>query len=74
MFIIIRSRETSQIALATGLKLNKWDILNSVRWEANRHFGNKKIEYLKDKINERAETSKNKYIRDLHRRIHELKE
>jgi hypothetical protein len=28
------------------------DNLSEVRWEANRHFRNKKREYLKDKIKE----------------------
>jgi hypothetical protein len=28
--------------------------LNNIRLEASRHFGNKKREYLKDKINELA--------------------
>jgi hypothetical protein len=34
--------------------------------EASRHFRNKKREYLKDKINELATSSKNKYIRELY--------
>jgi hypothetical protein len=28
------------------------DNLSNIRWEASRHFRNKKREYLKDKINE----------------------
>jgi hypothetical protein len=40
----MRSKETSQA------KRNKWDNPNNVRHEASRHFGNKKSEYLKDKI------------------------
>jgi hypothetical protein len=40
------------------------DNLNNVRREASRHFRNKKKEYLKDKINERATISKNKNIRE----------
>jgi hypothetical protein len=36
--------------------------LNNVRREANRHFGNKKREYPKDKINELATNSKNENI------------
>jgi hypothetical protein len=39
------------------------DNMNNVRYEANRHFRNKKREYLKDKINELAINSKNKNIR-----------
>jgi hypothetical protein len=43
------------------------DNLNNVRRGASRYFGNKKREYLKDKINELATNSKNKIIRDLYR-------
>jgi hypothetical protein len=49
------------------------DNLSDVRWEATRHFRNKKREYLKDKINKLEEKSKNKNIRDLHRGINEFK-
>jgi hypothetical protein len=45
------------------------DNLNDVRGEAR----NKKREYLKDKINELATSSKNKNIRDLYRGINEFK-
>jgi hypothetical protein len=47
--------------------------LNDVRCEASRHFGNKKKEYLKAKINELETNSKNKNIRDLYRRISDFK-
>jgi hypothetical protein len=36
------------------------DNLSNVRWEAIRHFRNKKREYLKDKINELESNSKKK--------------
>jgi hypothetical protein len=49
------------------------DNLSDVRWEASRHFRNKKREYLKDKINELESNSKNKNIRDLFRGINEFK-
>jgi hypothetical protein len=49
------------------------DNLNNVRCEARRHFKNKKREYPKDKINELAMNSKNKYIKDLYRGINEFK-
>jgi hypothetical protein len=49
------------------------DNLNNVRREASRHFRNKKREYLKDKINELATSSKNKNIRELYRGIKEFK-
>jgi hypothetical protein len=43
------------------------DNLKNVRRETSRHFGNKKREYLKGKINELATNSQNKNIRDLYR-------
>jgi hypothetical protein len=43
------------------------DSLSDVRWEASRHFRNKRREYLKDKINELGSNSKNKNIRDCRR-------
>jgi hypothetical protein len=39
------------------------DNLSNVRWEASRHFRNKKREYLKDKINELESNSKNENIK-----------
>jgi hypothetical protein len=36
------------------------DNLNNIRHETSRHFGNKKWEYLKDKIDELATNSMNK--------------
>jgi hypothetical protein len=47
--------------------------LNNIRYEARRHFRNKKREYLKHKINELAMNCKNKNIRDLYRGIYEFK-
>jgi hypothetical protein len=49
------------------------DNLSDIRWEASKHFRNKKREYLKDKINELVSNSKNKNIRDLYRDINEFK-
>jgi hypothetical protein len=49
------------------------DNLSDVRWEASRHFRNKKREYLKDRINELGSNSNNKNIRDLYRDINEFK-
>jgi hypothetical protein len=49
------------------------DNLRNVRRQANRHFRNKKREYLKDKINKLESNSKNKNIRDLYRGINEFK-
>jgi hypothetical protein len=42
------------------------DNLSDVKWEASRHFRNKKREYLRDKINEIESNSTNKNIRDLY--------
>jgi hypothetical protein len=44
-----------------------------VRREASRYIRNKKMEYLKDKINELTTNSKNKNIRYLYRGINEFK-
>jgi hypothetical protein len=44
------------------------DDLSNVRWEASRHFRDKKQEYLKDKINVLVSNIKNKNIRDLYLR------
>jgi hypothetical protein len=49
------------------------DNLISVRWEASRHFRNKKREYLKDKMNELESDSKSKNIRDFCKGINEFK-
>jgi hypothetical protein len=40
--------------------------LSNVRWEASRHFRNKKREYLKEKINELESDSNNVNIRDIY--------
>jgi hypothetical protein len=72
MLRIIRQKETSQAAVVTGPKQNKWGNLNNIRREVSRHFSNKKREYLKDKINELTMNSKNENIRDLYRRINKF--
>jgi hypothetical protein len=63
--------------LIEGSRLNysvgNEDNLSNVRREANRHFRNKKREYMKDKINELESNSKNKNIKDLYRGITEFK-
>jgi fructose-1,6-bisphosphatase len=46
--------------------------LNAVRHEANRHFRNRKKEYLKDKINELTTNMKNYNIRDICSRFSEF--
>jgi hypothetical protein len=49
------------------------DNLNDARREACRYFRNKKMEYLKAKINELEAKSKNKNIREMHRGINDFK-
>jgi hypothetical protein len=49
------------------------DNLNKMRREASRHFRNKKMEYLIDKIKELATNSKNRNIRGLYGGINEFK-
>jgi hypothetical protein len=38
----IKPKETSQIAVVTGSKRNRWDNLNNMRRETSRHLKNKK--------------------------------
>jgi hypothetical protein len=49
------------------------DNLDSIRRETSRHFRIKKRQYLKNKIDELATSSKNKNIRDLYRGINYFK-
>jgi hypothetical protein len=49
------------------------DKLNNIKPEASKYFGNKKREYVKDKINELVTDSRNKKIMDLYREIYEFK-
>jgi hypothetical protein len=41
--------------------------MKNIRREPSKHFRNKKMEYLKDKINELAMNSKKNNISDLYR-------
>jgi hypothetical protein len=49
------------------------DNLCDVRRAASRHFGNKKREYMRDRIDKLESNSMNKNIRDLYRGINEFK-
>ena len=49
------------------------DNLNNVRRDANRHFRNKKMAYLKAKIEELETNSKINNMRDLYRGINDFK-
>jgi hypothetical protein len=66
MLKIIRPKETSQIAVVTGSKRNKWGC------EISRHFRNKRGNTCK-KIDELVTNSKNKTIRNLYTRINYFK-
>jgi hypothetical protein len=46
--------------------------MNNVKRDVIRHFRNKKMEYLKDEINEFAMNSKNKNITDMYKGINEF--
>jgi hypothetical protein len=50
------------------------DNLNNIKREASRYFGNKKREYLKEKITEVASNSKNKNIKDLYYSYRDINE
>jgi hypothetical protein len=63
--LLCHRKQTKLQWLQDPSKING-DDWNIVRCEASRHFGNKKKEYLKDKINELATNSKNWNIRDLY--------
>jgi hypothetical protein len=47
--------------LQVASEINR-DYLNNIRHEANRHFRNKKREYLKDRIDKLARNSKKRNI------------
>lgn len=49
------------------------DNLNNVEHKATRHFRNKKLEYLTDKINNLETNIKNKNTKYLHAGINEFK-
>ena len=59
--------------MVTGSKTKQFRYLNIVICETSRHFRNRKEEYLKDKIDEFATSSKTKNIRDLYRAINDFK-
>jgi hypothetical protein len=47
--------------------------LSNVRWEASRHFRNKKRDCLKEKINDLESDSNNVNIRDMYKGITDFK-
>jgi hypothetical protein len=60
------SKETSQVAVDTSSKQNKFESLNNIRCVASKHFKKEERKYLKYKISELATNSKNKNIRDIY--------
>jgi hypothetical protein len=60
---ISRSKETIQIAVVKRSQRNKWGYSENIRRETSRQFRNIKREYLKEKIDEVATSSKNKNTR-----------
>jgi hypothetical protein len=73
MLKIIRPKETSQIAVVTGSNRINGNKLKNKRRESSRHFRNKKRQYMKDKINELARSSKSKNVREIYREINGFK-
>jgi hypothetical protein len=73
MFRIIRSKETSKIAMVILFEPNKWGNLNNVRHEAADISGKIERKYMEDRINELATQSKSKNITELYRGMNEFK-
>jgi uncharacterized protein YaaR (DUF327 family) len=67
---VLDQRKQDKLQWLQDPKKISGDNVNNVRCETNRHFWNKKREYLKDKINKLTTKSKKKNIRDLYRGIH----
>ncbi|PNF33766.1 hypothetical protein B7P43_G10210 [Cryptotermes secundus] len=70
---LLDQRKQAKLQWLQGPNELNWDNLNNIRRETNRHFRNKKREYLKDKIDELARNSKIKNIRDLYTGISDFK-
>jgi hypothetical protein len=66
-------RKQSKLQLLQDPSRINGNNLNNIRHEVSKHYRNKMMEYLKDKINELAMNSKKKNIRDLYKRINEFK-
>jgi hypothetical protein len=70
---LIDRRKQAKLQWLQNPSQEKGDNMNNVRREASRTFRTKKMEYLKNKINELETNSKNNNIRDLYRGINEFK-
>jgi vacuolar-type H+-ATPase subunit H len=73
MFRNLRSKETSQSAMATSLKPNNRDKMSNASQEATNRIRKTKREYLKDRTNELSTDSKNKNIRNLYGGLNEFR-
>jgi hypothetical protein len=69
---LLDQRKQANLQWLQDLSEINGDNQNNIRREASRHFRNKDMEYLKDKINELATNSKNKNTRDPYRGINEF--
>jgi hypothetical protein len=70
--LVYRTKQDKLLLLQGPSEING-DNLNNVIHEASRHFRNKKMQSMKDKINDLATNIRNKYIRDLYRGMNEFK-
>ena len=69
MFRLLDRRKQAKIKWLQDPSESNVDRLNNVRREANRHFRNKKKEYLKAKLEDLETNSKIKNTSDLYRGI-----
>jgi hypothetical protein len=63
---LLDQRKRAKLQWLQDLSQIHLENLNSVRYEASKHFKNKTKDYRKDKINGLTTHSQNKNIRDLH--------
>ena len=70
---ILDQRKQAKIQWIHDPSQSNVDNLNNVRWDANRHFRNKKKANLRAKIEELETNSKINNIRDLYRGINDMK-
>jgi hypothetical protein len=70
---LLHQRKRAKLQWLQNLSQINGDSLNNVRYEARRHFRNKKREYLKEKVNELETKSDSKNIRGLYRGRNESK-
>jgi hypothetical protein len=71
--IFVDQRKQAKMQWIQNPSQSSVDNLNNVKWDASRHFRNKKKAYLKLKIEELETNSKINNIRDLYRGINDVK-